>query len=201
VLDSLPVVVLQLSRQFVTVKFSIGSTLLADGEPVLILNVQDLFATVRGEYCPLQKLSLPPTVAQQHFHILVVDDSVTSRTLLATILRAQGYLVTTADDGSAAQELLDREQFDLVVADFEMPQVNGIELTRWLRERYPAQRLPVMMVSSLGSAGDQHQAFAAGVQAYMVKGAFDQDLFLATIQQLTANRSCAETETMGGYCG
>jgi two-component system, chemotaxis family, sensor kinase CheA len=192
-LEAQSVVVLRLSRQFVAVKFVIGATLLADGEPVLILNVQDLFAVVRGEYCPLQKGNAPQeTLVEQPKRILVVDDSVTSRNLEATILRAQGYLVTTADDGAEALALLDRQQFDMVISDNEMPQVNGIELTTQLRKQYSAAVLPVMMVSSLRSDEVQRQAFAAGVQAYMVKGLFDQDRFLTTIQQLTATpTACA----------
>jgi two-component system chemotaxis sensor kinase CheA len=186
VLDAQDVVLLRLSRQFTKVRFVIGATLLADGEPVLILNVQDLFAAVRGDFCAIwQGGRGSATVDRQPPHILVVDDSVTSRNLESTILRAQGYCVTTAENGAEALALVDRERYAMVVSDYEMPLVDGLELTRRLRQQYPAEILPVMMVSSLGSDDDQHRAFAAGVQAYMVKGKFDQDRFLSTIEQLT----------------
>lgn len=129
-----------------------------------------------------------PTADRPPAHILVVDDSVTSRNLEATILRAQGYRVTTAENGAEALALIERERYAMVVSDCDMPVVDGLELTRQLREQYSADTLPVMMVSSLGNEDDHRRAFAAGVQAYMVKGKFDQDRFLATIEQLTQGR-------------
>lgn len=189
VLDSMSVVILKFSKQFVSVRFTIGATLLTDGRPVFILNVQDLFAAVHQEQSQIKSAERAASVSRLENHILVVDDSVTSRNLEAAILRAQGYQVTTAENGADALSLIDRGRFDMVVSDFEMPLLNGIELTRRLRERYPAEILPVMIVSSLFSEEDQYQALSAGVQSYMVKGMFDQDKFLSTIQKLTATRN------------
>lgn len=189
VLDAQDVVVLRLSRQFLSLRFVIGATLLTDGEPVLIMNTQHLFAAVRVDNCAIgQRSQVLPTADRPPAHILVVDDSVTSRNLEATILRAQGYRVTTAENGAEALALIERERYAMVVSDCDMPVVDGLELTRQLREQYSADTLPVMMVSSLGNEDDHRRAFAAGVQAYMVKGKFDQDRFLATIEQLTQGR-------------
>lgn len=187
VIGSQSVVVLRLSQQFVSVKFAIGATFLADGEPLLILNVQDMFAEVRGEYCSLQQPGVSSLAAPglQPKRILVVDDSVTSRNLEATILRAHGYLVATAENGAEALALIERERFALVVSDCEMPVMDGLTLTERLREQFPADTLPVVMVSSLGSEAELNRAFAVGVQGYLVKGDFDQDKFLAMVEQLT----------------
>lgn len=189
VLGTDSMVLLRLSRQFVTVKYVIGATLLEDGIPVLILNVLDLFSLLKGDFCPIApRMPAPVQIETRRVHLLVVDDSLTSRNLLAAILAAQGYHVATALNGLEALNMLANKSFDMLITDYEMPEMDGITFVTRLREMFSADLLPVMMVSSLSTDEDKARAYAAGVQAYMVKGSFDQDLFLAAVQTFTQSR-------------
>lgn len=131
------------------------------------------------------------TLRQQRRHeaklrVLVVDDSVTSRTLERSILTAAGYQVDVATDGAEAWRMLSTAavQVDAVVTDVEMPHMNGLELTRRIRAHDTLSRLPVVLVTSLGDEKERQAGAAAGADAYVVKGEFDQDQLLATLQRL-----------------
>jgi two-component system, chemotaxis family, sensor kinase CheA len=187
--DTVDVVFKRLSPQLKRVFLVSGATVLPDGAPALILNVTDLFAAAE------QSCSLGPLLWQEQVaapRILVVDDSVTSRTLEATILAAQGYRVEVADNGMEALEELEVGDYRLVISDVEMPRMNGLELVRQIRRRFAAYQLPIMIVSSLNSGSDRQQALAAGAQLYLAKGEFDQDLFLGYVKQLLDNAKGGE---------
>ncbi|MBJ6750027.1 hybrid sensor histidine kinase/response regulator [Geomonas anaerohicana] len=177
------VVVKGLGKQFRNVRFLFGATILGDGNPALILNVPDLFEAGRGvQRAPLSAEEVQ--AAQRRLKVLVVDDSITTRTMEQSILVSQGYQVVTAVSGEDALEKSAQEQFDLVISDVEMPGINGFELTRALRSTDQYREIPVIIVSSLSRDEDKRQALQAGAQAYIVKGAFDQGLLLETVQML-----------------
>jgi DNA-binding NtrC family response regulator len=83
--------------------------------------------------------------------ILVVDDDDPVRVMLSRLLRTQGYLVTQADGSGAARELIDAAQPDLVISDIVMPGESGIELRRWIAQRWP--ELPVILISGYSAEG------------------------------------------------
>jgi two-component system chemotaxis sensor kinase CheA len=116
--------------------------------------------------------------------VLVVDDSAVTRTLEKGILEAAGYRVRVAPDGVAALELLRREPCDLVVTDVEMPRMDGFALTAQVRADDRLRGLPVVLVTSLDSDDDRRRGVEVGADAYIVKGAFDQDRLLETIGRL-----------------
>ena len=117
--------------------------------------------------------------------VLVVDDSVTTRQLLRSILEAAGYLVTVAADGLAAWALLAGDaRFDAVVTDVEMPRMDGWQLLARLRGEARTARLPVVVVTALAQSGEQQRAVALGASAYVAKGRFDQAELLHVLEQL-----------------
>ena len=184
-LGSSEVVVKGLGRQFRNVRFLFGATILGDGNPALILNVPDLFAASNAAPQPVRsRVPDGEKAGSRRGRILVVDDSITTRTMEQSILVAQGYAVQVAVCGEDALERALRSRFDLVISDLEMPGMNGFQLTRELRSRESSRDTPIIIVSSLSREEDQRQALAAGAQAYIVKGAFDQVLFLETVQAL-----------------
>ncbi|KAB1071469.1 hybrid sensor histidine kinase/response regulator [Methylobacterium planeticum] len=118
--------------------------------------------------------------------ILVVDDSITTRTLEKSILEAAGYRVVVCVDG---QDALDRlraaiETVDLVVADVEMPRLDGFGLLKALRAEDAFARLPVILMTSRGDAEDVARGLDLGADAYLTKQKFDQRQLLDTIGQL-----------------
>ncbi|MCM0081698.1 hybrid sensor histidine kinase/response regulator [Geomonas sp. Red32] len=175
------VVVKGLGKQFRNVTFLFGATILGDGNPALILNVPDLYSAVAEQTRPGLQKSWEVKVQQR---VLVVDDSITTRTMEQSILTANGYLVETAVCGEDALEKAAVRDFDLVISDVEMPGINGFQLTRQLRATDRHRETPVIIVSSLSRDEDKRQAMEAGAQAYIVKGSFDQGMLLETVQML-----------------
>jgi two-component system chemotaxis sensor kinase CheA len=117
--------------------------------------------------------------------VLVVEDSITSRTLMKNILSASGYSVATAIDGADALTLLKSEEFDLVVSDVEMPRLDGFALTAAIRADQRLAALPVVLVTGLESRSDRERGIEAGANAYVVKSSFDQGGLLDVIEKLT----------------
>lgn len=162
-----------------------GAAVLGSGEPVVVLNPTDLGKAARG-IC-IEPITLTESQQadeqQTRTHILVVDDSITTRTLEKNILEAAGYEISTATDGVQALQQLKNRSFALVVADVEMPNMDGITLTRYLRDSKEYNELPIILVTSLESAEDRERGMVAGANAYIVKRGFNQAELLATIQQ------------------
>jgi two-component system, chemotaxis family, sensor kinase CheA len=177
------VVVKGLGKQFRNVQFLFGATIMGDGNPALILNVPDLFAAAAGGQQPALRRARPEG-EQTVRSVLVVDDSITTRTMEQTILSTHGYRVETAICGEDALEKAAQFQFDLVISDVEMPGITGFELARRLRQTEGYRETPIIIVSSLATDADKRQALDSGAQAYIVKGLFDQGLLLDTVQML-----------------
>jgi DNA-binding response OmpR family regulator len=116
--------------------------------------------------------------------ILVIDDSITTRTLEEGILRAAGFDVETAADGESGWRLLRERPFQLVVSDVEMPRMDGVELCRAIRADSRLSATPVVLVSGLESAEERARGLEAGADAYLPKSSFDQRDLLDTIHQL-----------------
>lgn len=167
----------QLSR----VRNIAGATLLGSGKVVPVLNVADLMkAATRG---PAPAVQSREETAAQARRVLVVEDSITTRTLFKNMLESAGYHVATAVDGVDAFTQLKSGSFDLVVSDVDMPRLNGFELTRRIRADRELAELPVVLVTALGSREDRERGIDAGANAYIVKGSFDQSNLLETVQR------------------
>ena len=108
--------------------------------------------------------------------ILVVDDSLTTRTLEKSILEAHGYKVLVAVDGLDALEKLRTQTADLVISDIQMPRMDGFGLLQALKKDPRLDRIPVIMVTSLDRPEDQQRGLSLGAGAYIVKRKFDQAL-------------------------
>jgi len=115
----------------------------------------------------------------------VAEDSFTVRELQRSILEAAGYSVLTARDGRDALRVLGAEpDIALVVTDLEMPELDGLSLTRAIRADAARASLPVVIVTSRGSDDERRKGIEAGADAYMVKASFDQQALLATVGRL-----------------
>ncbi len=116
--------------------------------------------------------------------ILVVDDSITTRTLEQSILEAAGYDVRTAVDGADAWKALQEHGCDLVVADIEMPRMDGFALCEAIRGSTRFRALPVVLVTALETPEHRARGLEVGADAYIGKSSFDQQNLLDTIGQL-----------------
>ena len=115
------------------------------------------------------------------FHILVVDDDKNTRLYFRALLENAGYTVSTAQNGEEALEMMGRTHVDLVVLDVMMPQMDGYEFTRTVREAQ--NNLPILMVSAKQLPRDKHQGFLAGTDDYMTKP-IDEEEMLFRIKAL-----------------
>ena len=107
---------------------------------------------------------------------LVVDDSLSVRKTLTQLLVDAGYEVRTARDGFDALDALSREKADIVLTDLEMPNLNGLDLTRRLRQSESWSTLPVIMITSRGTDKHRSNAEQVGVSAYLTKPYSDGEL-------------------------
>ncbi len=180
-------VVKPLGKQLVRVRNVAGATLLGTGQPIVILNASDLIKSAQGGRTVRQPILVDRSAdADQDVappRVLVVDDSITTRTLERNILQGAGYHVTTAVDGVEALALLETERFDLVVADIEMPRIDGFELVEWIRQSNVYGDIPVILVTSLESKAHRERGLKVGADAYIVKSGFEQSFLLETIEQ------------------
>ena len=101
--------------------------------------------------------------------ILVVDDSTTVRKFVSVSLEMQGFDVTTACDGIDALEQLPKKKFDLVITDLNMPNMDGFELIKALRESPEYHDLPVIILTSLSDQANKEEGAKLGVLSYVVK--------------------------------
>ena len=109
-------------------------------------------------------------------NILVADDDKNTRLLMKAILEAEHYRVFTAVDGQDALGVLDREHIDLVVLDIMMPNMDGYEFTRILRQT--DNNLPILMVSARQMPADKRQGFLVGTDDYITKPIDEEDMLL-----------------------
>jgi two-component system phosphate regulon response regulator PhoB len=115
--------------------------------------------------------------------ILVVEDEEDLTTLLRYNLEAEGYRVLAAGGGEAAIELLQERPPDLVLLDWMLPEISGIELCRRLRARPETARIPIIMVTARGEEEERIRGLAVGADDYIVKP-FSIPELLARIQAL-----------------
>ncbi|VVN75182.1 response regulator [Pseudomonas fluorescens] len=116
--------------------------------------------------------------------VLVVDDASFIRDLVKKCLRNYfpGIKIEEAVNGKKAQTLLAREAFDLVLCDWEMPELSGLELLTWCREQDHLKTLPFVMVTSRGDKENVIQAIQAGVSGYVSKP-FTNEQLLTKVKQ------------------
>jgi two-component system, chemotaxis family, sensor kinase CheA len=187
-IDETELVVKALGAPLVRVRHVAGAAVLGTGALVVILNPADLFKSSLGSvestsHVASAPASNPDTAAPRR-RVLVVDDSVMTRTLARTILEAAGYSVVVASDGAHALELLNQAEVDAIVSDVEMPRMTGLELTAALRQDERWRHLPMVLVTSLDAPEHIERGAAVGADAYIVKGRFDQNDLLQTLGRL-----------------
>lgn len=157
-----------------------------NGQALFLVDIAALERRAQTSIAPSASLALRARMAIARKRLLVVDDAISARKALQQLLEDRGYEVIAASDGGDAIEKLRQTEISLVLTDLEMPNVNGIELTRRMREVPQWARIPVIMVTS--RTGDKYRETAvdAGVSEYRVKPFSDADI-LETVKRLLAD--------------
>ena len=183
-IGSREIVVMPLDERLGKIPNISAASLAEDGRPLLIMEVEDLGRSInhlimRGGVEDRQKVQ----------RILIVEDSLTVREMERRVLEGKGYEVVTAIDGADAWNLLQVNDYSLVITDVDMPRMDGVELTRKMRAAPRFRGVPVMMISYKGLDEDRWRAEEAGVDYYLTKGNFQGEILLQAVQELLARQS------------
>ena len=155
-----------------------GATVLGDGEIVLILNPVALAARSPAGS---DGMALQAAVAPSQPTVMVVDDSLTVRKITGRLLEREGYRVITAKDGVDALEQLLNIRPDVIIADIEMPRMDGFDLTRNIRADVKLKAVPIIMITSRTAEKHKRYAEEIGVNHYLGKP-YDEDALLELIR-------------------
>lgn len=161
-----------------------GATLTGSGNIMMVLNAGDLVESALRSTGSTQFIEGEKIDDAVKRRILVVDDSITTRTLERNILETHGFEVVVAVDGSEAWNIVQKETFDIIVTDIEMPIMTGYELTERVKQSEKYMDIPVVMVSSLCSEAEKTRGIEVGANAYIVKGQFESQTLLDVVDQL-----------------
>ncbi len=183
------VVVQPLDERLGTVPHVSSASVRQSGELVLILDADAMAidAARRLDEGTLRGAAAGSEDARSRRHrVLVVEDSLTVREVERQMLTRAGYMVDVAVDGLDGWNALQRERYDLVLSDVDMPRMNGLELVRRIRADRKLASVPVVMVSYKDREEDRLAGLEAGATAYLTKGAFHDRTLLDTVADLIA---------------
>ncbi len=159
-----------------------GATILGTGEVCMVLHPPDLIESVRGIAAPVAAAIDEPRKAK--LRILLAEDSIATRTQEKRILEAAGFEVTPAVDGLDAFNKLRSSEFDAIVSDVQMPNLDGLQLTARVRQESRYTELPIVLVTSLATDEDRRRGAEAGANAYITKSSFNQAILIETLNRL-----------------
>lgn len=166
-----------------------GATIAPDGTIIPILHVPGLIRVVRR--VSTSQAAEVDVAVKTAPRILVVDDSLNTREIEKSILEASGYRVDLARDGLDALRMIGRAPttagqayYDLLIVDIEMPNLDGLSLTKKLREDQVYAHVPIIIVSSRDTEEDRQRGLSVGADVYIVKGAFAQEDLTTTVASL-----------------
>jgi chemosensory pili system protein ChpA (sensor histidine kinase/response regulator) len=170
----------------------VGGALRADGRPLFLLSVSELQRAVNTASHAAKHFGRSTTTTAlrkrlqvERTRVLVVDDAWSVRRSMQQLLEDAGYDVATAADGFEALERLRAKLPAIVLTDLEMPNLNGLELARRMKDIPQWADIPVVMITSRTSVKHREEGLKAGVDVYLTKPYQDADL-LAHVRSLTA---------------
>ena len=120
--------------------------------------------------------------------VLLVEDSATMRGFVTSALESEGdYHVTAAPSGFEALKILPRASYDVIITDINMPDINGLELVRYVRESERHARTPLVLISTDSRAADRERGLKLGADAYLTKP-FEPEELVEVLRKVVAAR-------------
>ncbi|MEL7481146.1 MAG: response regulator [Pseudomonadota bacterium] len=104
-----------------------------------------------------------------HKSVLVVEDNELNMRLFCDLLDAYGYATHQCRDGAKAVELARNEQPDLIIMDIQLPEVSGLDITRWIKDDGDLAHIPVLAVTAFAMRADEQRVREAGCEGYLSK--------------------------------
>jgi len=114
-----------------------------------------------------------------NLRILVAEDNPVNQAVARRLLQKRGHIVTTVDNGREALAAVEKETFDLILMDVQMPEMDGLEATAAIRSREQGTgvHLPILAMTAHAMKGDEAQCLAAGMDGYITKPVRSEELF------------------------
>ena len=116
--------------------------------------------------------------------VLIVEDNELNMKLFHDLLEAQGYRTVGTRNGIDALDLARKHKPDLILMDIQLPEVSGLEVTKWLKEDDELKSIPVVAVTAFAMKGDEERIRAGGCEAYLSKP-ISVAKFIETIRHFT----------------
>jgi CheY-like chemotaxis protein/HPt (histidine-containing phosphotransfer) domain-containing protein len=169
-------------------------------KPVRQSELLDAIMLAMGEQReqPLQLPGPEPVLrASRPLRLLVAEDNLVNQRLAVRILEKWGHMVTVAGNGRKALEAFEREGFDLILMDVQMPEMSGYEAVAAIRELEKAtgQRIPIIAMTAHAMGGDREKCLAAGMDHYVTKP-IDQKRLFEAVESFFTHRRSGEPATM-----
>ena len=126
--------------------------------------------------------------------VLVVEDNDLNMRLFHDVLEMRGYNILQAKDGMEGWRMAREHRPDLIIMDIQLPDVSGLEVTKWLKDDETLKSIPVIAITAFAMAGDEDKILKGGCDAYIVKP-ISISSFLQTVERF-AKRPVAEREAV-----
>ena len=126
--------------------------------------------------------------------VLIVEDSELNMRLFNDLLEAFGYKTVKSRDGRQAIPLAREHKPDLIIMDIQLPEVSGLDLTRWIKDDAAINQIPIMAVTAFAMRQDERLVREAGCEAYMSKP-IQMSAFINEVKKLTGPRSATPGRT------
>lgn len=164
-----------------------GVAITDTGEALPLLSVNELLTvettTTNVDTQAANRATMELSRPQRIRTILVVEDSEITRALVLSILRSQGYRVLEAEDGQHGLDRLEERRVDLVLTDVQMPRMNGLTMLERMRADARFEDIPVVVLTTLGSAEDKERAMNLGADGYLVKLNFEEQQLIQMVRR------------------
>jgi CheY-like chemotaxis protein len=125
---------------------------------------------------PAQATIVSQPTQSNPLRILLAEDNVSSQKVVLQMLKKLGYKADTVANGIEALQSLERQHYDVVLMDLRMPEMDGLEATRIIRQRWPDDGLKIIAITAYALEGDREKCLAAGMDDYIPKPVQKEDL-------------------------
>ena len=164
-----------------------SASILEDGTPVLIIDVDDVFRSLDKLISDnrLMRIGRNEDIMERKTkRILVADDSITVREVERKMLLSKGYDVDVAVDGMDAWNTVRENHYDLVITDIDMPRMNGFELVSLIKNDQNLHNIPVIIVSYKDREEEKNRGLEVGADFYLTKGSFQDKALINAVLDL-----------------
>ncbi len=163
----------------------------------LLAAIGRALAREQGPRASLPASMLPSDLPERRLSVLLAEDNIVNQRLAASLLERRGHKVTIAVNGREALAAIERQAFDVVLMDVQMPEMGGLEATAAMRarERGRGGRVPIVAMTAHAMKGDRERCLAAGMDEYLTKP-LDSKRLCLLVEEVAAGRAPARDEAM-----